>query len=293
MTIRTKQRVRDARPDKSEPLAHAESITFAYRANTVLHDVSFRAGSGEMIGLLGPNGSGKSTLLRCLSGLLNVSRGRVTLAGREVRSMRRKQIAAAVSFLPQTQEPVKHLTVRELVERGRHPHTAYGWHLSKEDKAAISAAIEYLQLADLADRPIDHLSGGERQRAWIAMVLAQDTPLVLLDEPVTFLDIKHQWSLLDLLRDLKENLGKTLVTVFHDVNHAMAVCDRVYLLAGGRVLAEGAPESVITSRSLHLTYDVRAHVCHVERACRSVVVPHCSRHAQKQSSIHETSGCVD
>ena len=256
-------------------LVNAEEIAFAYGGEPVLKDVRFHAGSGEMIGLLGPNGSGKSTLLRCLAGLLSVSHGHVMLAGSDVRSMRRKQIATTVSFLPQTQEPVKHLTVRELVERGRHPHSASGWYLSKEDRSAVSEAIEYLQLETLRDRPIDQLSGGERQRAWIAMVLAQDTPLVLLDEPVTFLDIKHQWSLLELLSNLKESLGKTLVTVFHDVNHAIAVCDRVYLLAEGKVLAQGAPETVITAESLHLTYGVSAHVCHIRQACRSVVVPHC------------------
>jgi len=280
------------RTEEKQLLADARSITFAYGLDPVLRDVSFFADSGEMIGLLGPNGSGKSTLLRCLSGLLPVSHGSVMLTEREVRFMRRKQIAATVSFLPQTQEPVQHLSVRELVERGRHPHTAYGWRLSKRDHSAVEAAIEYLHLGDLRDRPVDRISGGERQRAWIAMVLAQDTPLVLLDEPVTFLDIKHQWALLDLLNDLKESLGKTLVTVFHDVNHAMAVCDRVYLLAEGKVLAEGAPEEVITPDSLHLTYGVSAHVCHVRQACRSVVVPHCSQRMRKPDRMYETSGCA-
>ena len=264
----------DLQPDRNQAPANVEAISFAYGGEPVLQDVSFHAGSGEMIGLLGPNGSGKSTLLRCIAGILRVSQGRVMLAGRDVRSMRRKQIATTVSFLPQTQEPVNHLTVHELIERGRHPHSAYGWYLSKRDHSAVSEAIEYLQLEKLIDRPIDQLSGGERQRAWIAMVLAQDTPLVLLDEPVTFLDIKHQWALLELLSDLKESLGKTLVTVFHDVNHAIAVCDRVYLLAEGKVLAHGVPETVITAESLHLTYGIGADVCHVRQACRSVVVPH-------------------
>ena len=280
-------------PDRNELLAHAESITFGYRAAPVLRDVSFRANHGEMIGLLGPNGSGKSTLLRCLAGLFSVSHGRVMLTGRDVRSMRRKQIAGTVSFLPQMQEPVKQVTVRELVERGRHPHTAYGWHLSKKDHYAVSAAIEYLQLERLRDQPIEQISGGERQRAWIAMVLAQDTPLVLLDEPVTFLDIKHQWSLLGLLCDLKENLGKTIVMVLHDVNHAMAVCDRLYLLAEGRVLAQGTPEAVITSELLNLTYGISAHVCYVKQAGCSVVIPHCSCQMRKQTQIYEATEYVE
>jgi len=232
---------------------------------------------GEVVGLLGANGSGKSTLLRCLAGLLPVPRATVSLAGRDIRAMRRRQVATTVSYLPQAQETLNHLTVGELVARGRHPHTAGGWRLTNHDRAAVSSALAYMQLEDLADRPVNQVSGGERQRAWIAMVLAHDTPLMLFDEPVTFLDIKHQWSLLELLTDLAHNRAKTLVVVFHDINHAMAACHRVYLLRNGRVAAQGEPEDVITPHSLQHVYGVDAHVCHIRQACRSVVVPNCPR----------------
>lgn len=262
------------------PVVHVEGLSFSYREHDVLHDVAVTVGHGEVVGLLGANGSGKSTLLRCLAGLLPVPRSTVTLAGHDLRSMRRKQIAAMVSFLPQVHETLNHLTVGELVARGRHPHTASGWRLSSHDREAVASALAYVQLDTLRNRPVNAISGGERQRAWIAMVLAQDTPLMLLDEPVTYLDIKHQWSLLEVLTDLARNLGKTLITVFHDINHAMAVCDRVYLLAEGRVSGHGSPEEVITPDALRLAYGVNAHVCHVHQASRSVVVPECSCHAR-------------
>ncbi|MFP4431941.1 MAG: ABC transporter ATP-binding protein [Spirochaetaceae bacterium] len=264
----------------TNPVVNAEGLSFSYGEHDVLHNVAVAAHHGEVIGLLGANGSGKSTLLRCLAGLLPVRRGAVTLAGHDLRSMRRKQIAAMVSFLPQVHQTLDHLTVGELVARGRHPHTAFGWRLSSHDRDAVASALSYVQLDTLRNRPVNEISGGERQRAWIAMVLAQDTPLVLLDEPVTYLDIKHQWSLLEVLTDLARNLGKTLITVFHDINHAMAVCDRVYLLAAGRVSGHGSPEEVITPNALRRAYGVDAHVCHVHQACRSVVVPECSCRAR-------------
>ncbi|MFP4511265.1 MAG: ABC transporter ATP-binding protein [Spirochaetaceae bacterium] len=264
----------------NNPVVNTNGLRFSYGDHDVLHNVALAAYHGEVVGLLGANGSGKSTLLRCLAGLLPVPRSTVTLAGRDLRSMKRKQIASMVSFLPQVHETLEFLTVGELVARGRHPHTAFGWRLSSHDRDAVASALSYVQLDTLRHRPINEISGGERQRAWIAMVLAQDTPLMLLDEPVTYLDIKHQWSLLEVLTDLSRNLGKTLITVFHDINHAMAVCDRVYLLAEGRVSVSGRPEEVITSDALRHAYGVSAHVCHVRQACRSVVVPECSCRAR-------------
>ncbi len=257
------------------PLVATKDLNFSYGRVKVLHDVTMSAGSGEIIGLLGPNGSGKSTLLRCIAGLLTPTNGSVHLQGHDIRAMRRKHVAAAVSFLPQVHEQIHNLRVVELVARGRHPHTTTGWHLSSKDQNAVSEAIGYMELSTLQDRSLDALSGGERQRAWIAMVLAQDTPLVLLDEPVTFLDLRHQWSLLEVLNDLKQSLGKTLITVFHDLNHALAICDRVYVLKTGAVYAHGEPEAVITSAALQGAYGVCAHICRVHEACRSVVVPQC------------------
>lgn len=248
-------------------------LGFRYQAEPVLKNVNMRAWPGEIISLLGPNGSGKSTLLRCLAGLMTPRQGEIFLKGRPVKAIGRRELARHLSFLPQGQEPVQHVTVWELVARGRSPYHAIGWVYSRQDRDIISWALDYMQLSHLQHRHVNSISGGERQRAWVAMILAQDTDLVLLDEPVTYLDLKHQWDLLEVIRALKKEFSKTVITVFHDINHALAVSDRVYLLKEGEVFTSGVPEEVITGPVLRRVFGVYAQVCRVQCCCRPVVIP--------------------
>ena len=248
-------------------------LDFFYGKKQVLHQIDLQAQPGEVISLLGPNGSGKSTLLRNLAGLLKPDAGTITLRGDPLEKLGRREIARQLSFLPQGQEPVQHMNVWELVARGRSPHQRAGWMMNSQDRETVQWALDYMALSHLAHRNVADLSGGERQRAWIAMVLAQDTQLVLLDEPVTYLDIKHQWDVLEVIQDLKESFHKTIITVFHDLNHAMAVSDRVYLLRQGEVFAQGPPETVITHSAMHDAYGIHAQVCRVQHCCHPVVVP--------------------
>lgn len=255
------------------PLIEGRGVRFRYNARWGLDDVDVEAYPGEVVALFGPNGSGKSTLLRCLAGLLQPQGGAVTICGAPLASYSRRRLAQKVAFLPQMHPPLHHITVGELVARGRTPHQRFGWSLTRQDVEQVRWALSYLRLQKLEHRDVGSLSGGEQQRAWIAMVLAQDARAVLLDEPVTFLDLKYQWDLLGMFRDLTSEHGKTVVAVFHDVNHGIAVSDRSYLLQAGRVAATGTPEEVITCTTLADVYDVQAHVCKCSACRRSVVIP--------------------
>jgi len=215
-------------------LIQGQQVRFRYNQRWVLDGVDLEACSGEVVALFGPNGSGKSTLLRLLAGLLQPQGGAVSLSGAPLASYSRRRLAQRVAFLPQMHPPLHHITVGELVARGRSPHRRFGWALSRHDLDRVRWALAYLRLERLEHRDVGSLSGGEQQRVWIAMVLAQDAEAVLLDEPVTFLDLKHQWDLLCMFRDLVAEYGKTVLAVFHDVNHGMAVSDRTYLLRDGR-----------------------------------------------------------
>ncbi len=239
----------------------------------MLDDVTVDAHASEVVALFGPNGSGKSTLLRCLAGLLHPQEGTVALSGVPLAAYSRRQLARHVAFLPQIHQPLQFITVGELVARGRSPHQRFGWSLTPKDARAVRWALAYLKLEQFEHRTVGSLSGGERQRAWLAMVLAQDARVVLLDEPVTFLDLKHQWELLRVFRDLASEHGKTVIAVFHDVNHGMAVSDRAYLMQAGTIAVAGTPEDVITCTTLADVYDVQAHVCKCDACRRSVVIP--------------------
>ena len=251
-----------------------KGLNYSYDRTEVLRDVYFQAKRGEIISLIGPNGSGKTTLLRCVSGLLKLKNPEsVQLDGREVNSYKMKELSRKIAFLPQFKEKMPGITVRELVAFGRTPYQRTGWILSQKDREAVDWALEYLCLDSFEYRLVDQLSGGERQRAWIAMALAQDTPIVLLDEPVTYMDLKHQWELLEIIYQLKENFGKTVISVFHDINHAMEISDQVCLLHEGRIYQMGGPKKVVTEEALEQVYGIRAHICRTKYCCRSVVVP--------------------
>jgi ABC-type cobalamin/Fe3+-siderophores transport system ATPase subunit len=259
------------------PLVQAHSLRFRYGETWVLDGIDFDASAGEVVALFGPNGSGKSTLLRCLDGLLRPQEGAVSIGGTPIDAYSRRQLARRIAFLPQIHPPLHHITVGELVARGRSPHQRFSWALTQRDQMAVRWALAYLQLAHLENKAVQSLSGGEQQRAWIAMVLAQDAAVVLLDEPVTFLDLRHQWDLLAMFRNLAAEHDKLVISVFHDVNHGIAVSNRAYLLQDGRTVAVGTPEDVITRENLADVYEVQAHVCKCSKCSRSVVIPTAGR----------------
>lgn len=248
-------------------------LKFSYGRRVILQDVSLAARPSEVISLIGPNGSGKSTLLRCMAGLLPSAKGEVLIDGKPVRGYGSREFAEQVAFLPQSQNVVYGFTVYEFVLLGRSPHHRSGWFVNKEDREKTNWAIDYMRLERLKNRQVEKLSGGEWQRARIAMVLAQDTQYILLDEPVTYMDIKYQVDLLKIIRDLRERYEKTVIAVFHDMNHAIEVSDRICLLKDGVILGDGTADSVITERAIQDAYGVCARVCRVPCCRKNVVIP--------------------
>ena len=239
-----------------------------YAGRPVLGPVDLDIEPGGVTALIGPNGAGKSTLLTIIGRLLEPDSGRVRVGGLDVRAARPRELARVVSILKQENHFMARLTVRQLVTFGRFPHSA--GRLTETDQRAIHAAIAFLDLAGLEDRFIDELSGGQRQRAFVAMVLAQDTDYVLLDEPLTGLDMRHAVSMMGQVRAAADALGKTVVLVIHDVNFAAAYADRIVALADGRVVASGTPEEIVTSALLERVFETPVDV--IERDGRRVAI---------------------
>ncbi|EBP9162759.1 Fe(3+) dicitrate ABC transporter ATP-binding protein FecE, partial [Salmonella enterica] len=213
-----------------------ENLTVSYGTQPVLNNLALTITAGKITALLGPNGCGKSTLLNCFSRLLSPQSGKVLLADRPLDSFSSRQLARRLALLPQHHLTPEGITVRELVSYGRSPWLSLWGRLSVEDNARVNVAMSQTQTHHLAERRLTELSGGQRQRAFLAMVLAQDTPVVLLDEPTTYLDINHQVELMHLMHELQTQ-GKTVVAVLHDLNQASRYCDHLVMLANGRVMA--------------------------------------------------------
>ncbi|MFL5733147.1 MAG: ABC transporter ATP-binding protein, partial [Chloroflexia bacterium] len=236
------------------------SLQVGYGERVVLDGLSLRVTQGEITALVGPNGSGKSTLLKTLGRLLKPKVGSVLLDGESIARMPTAEVARKVAVLPQGPVAPAGLTVAELVEQGRFPHAGALRMLRHQDYAAISEALELTGMAEFAHRQLDSLSGGEKQRAWIALALAQATPVLLLDEPTTFLDIGHQLEVLDLVQRLNIEKGMTMVLVLHDLNQAARYAHRMVALHEGRIVADGKPAEVITPELLASVFGVRAHI---------------------------------
>lgn len=218
--------------------------------NEVLGGVDLDVGGGELLAIIGPNGAGKSTLLRALDGLEEAQRGRVEIDGRAVSGYRRRDLARVVSFVPQTEVPADDYTVRAFVEMGRYPHLATWSALTAEDRRAVDEALDLTEIGHLALRRMKTLSGGERQRVWIAAALAQGGTILLLDEPTSFLDYRHQVQILDLLGGLHAEGGYTVVAVTHDLNGLVADADSVLALVDGRAEFSGPPEALFDAATL-------------------------------------------
>ena len=240
-------------------LVEVSNVTFGYRGPAVFRDVSFAVGAGELVGLCGPNGAGKSTLLRLMLGLHAPSAGHVTLAGTALGGLSRRQIARHAALLPQDAPADVPLSVREAVSLGRLPHLGRLQPETAADVAAVERALEATDTAALAERPLTELSGGERHRVHLARALAQEAPLLLLDEPIAGLDIAHQLAAMDLLR-ATAGAGRAVVVALHDLALAARRCDRILLLAGGALAADASPADVLTSETLARVFGVRADV---------------------------------
>ncbi|MEG1209618.1 MAG: Fe(3+) dicitrate ABC transporter ATP-binding protein FecE [Leclercia sp.] len=236
-----------------------EHLTVSYGTQTVLDGLSLTLPAGKITALLGPNGCGKSTLLNCFSRLLTPQSGTVLLEDRPINALSSRQLAQKLALLPQQHLTPEGITVRELVSYGRSPWLSLWGRLSAEDNARVNVAMSQTRTHSLAERRVSELSGGQRQRAFLAMVLAQDTPVVLLDEPTTYLDINHQVELMRLMGELKAQ-GKTVVAVLHDLNQASRYCDHLVVLANGRVMAQGTPEAVMNPQLLKTVFSVEAQI---------------------------------
>ncbi|WP_415107710.1 ABC transporter ATP-binding protein [Micropruina sp.] len=209
--------------------------------------------------IVGPNACGKSTLLRALSRLLTPSSGSVLLDGRAISSYPAKEAARRIGLLPQTSIAPDGIRVADLVARGRFPHQRLIRQWTRQDEAAVNEAMAATSVTELSGRLVDELSGGQRQRVWVAMALAQQTPIVLLDEPTTFLDIAHQIDLLELLRDLNAQ-GRTIVAVLHDLNHAARYASHLIAMRDGAIVAEGTPHQVVTAELVEAVFSLPCRV---------------------------------
>ncbi|MFT4161315.1 ABC transporter ATP-binding protein [Shinella sp.] len=245
------------------PVAEARGVSMVFEGAHALRDVSVPVRPGRITAICGANGSGKSTLLKCLAGLETPTSGVVTLADRPLADLSRRDIARQLAVLSQNPETPAGLNVEELVEQGRYPHRPWLGRLTARDRGAIEAAIQRVDLGAMRERQIATLSGGERQRAWVAMALAQEPKLLFLDEPTSFLDIRHQAELLTLLRRLNRREGLTIVAVLHDLNQVMDLADDVVLMRRGEVLSIGTPAETLTPALLSEAF-----------GCKVDVVPH-------------------
>ncbi|WP_122816428.1 ABC transporter ATP-binding protein [Nocardioides pantholopis] len=266
-----------------------EDLTLGYRDRTVIEALDLAVPTGKVTAIVGANACGKSTLLRSMSRLLAPRAGQVLLDGKQVHRLPAKELARTLGLLPQSPVAPEGIVVSDLVGRGRNPHQRILSRWSAEDDQAVAAALDATQTADLADRPVDELSGGQRQRVWIAMALAQQTDVLLLDEPTTFLDVSHQVEVLDLLTDLNRSRGTTIVMVLHDLNLAARYADQLIALAGGRLHAAGDPHAVLTEETVRAVFGLESSVVVDPVSGRPLMLP-IGRHHVAGASVPTSVG---
>lgn len=263
-----------ATPEAETPRALvAEGITLGYGGAPVISGLDLEVPTGAITSIIGPNGCGKSTLLRGLSRLLAPTTGRVTLDGQDIHAMPQRELATLIGLLPQSPLAPDGLSVGELVGRGRHPHQSWLRQWSRSDGEVVQHAMELTRTTDLADRQISDLSGGQRQRAWIAMVLAQETQTLLLDEPTTYLDLAHSIEVLDLVTALRRDLARTVVMVVHDLNLAVRTSDHLVVMHAGRIVASGDPADVVTPELLREVFRLEVLVVEDPVTGGPIIVP--------------------
>jgi len=234
-------------------------VQLGYDERVVIEDLSLVVPDGSFTVIVGPNACGKSTLLRALARMIKPRSGQVLLDGHEIATLRSKEVARRLGLLPQSSIAPEGITVADLVARGRYPHQSMLRQWSVDDAETVAEAMEVTNVTDLADRMVDELSGGQRQRVWIAMVLAQETPLLLLDEPTTFLDIAHQIEVMDLLADLHA-AGRTVVAVLHDLNQAARYASHLVAMRAGAIVDTGEPSEILTADLIQAVFGLRSQV---------------------------------
>ncbi|EAQ04346.1 ABC Fe+3-siderophore transporter, ATPase subunit [Pseudooceanicola batsensis HTCC2597] len=267
-------------------LLTAKALRAGYGPREILTDLDLTVPPGAITAIVGANACGKSTLLRCLARLLRPSSGQVVLDGRVIRKIPTRELARSLGLLPQSPIAPDGITVADLVSHGRHPHQGVLSRWTRADDMAVATALEATRTADLADRDVDALSGGQRQRVWIAMALAQETDILLLDEPTTFLDIAHQVEVLDLLIDLNRRRGTTIAMVLHDLNLAARYADHLVAIRAGRVYAAGTPQDVLTEDMVAAVFGVPCRVMTDPTSGQPMMLP-LGRH---RSSARTTPG---
>ncbi|MCM3318185.1 ABC transporter ATP-binding protein [Rummeliibacillus stabekisii] len=256
-----------------------KNIQSGYDNKTILNDINLSIPSNQISIIIGANGCGKSTLLKTMARLIKPTGGDVLLDGKSIHKMAPKQLAKVLGLLPQSPIVPEGITVADLVGRGRFPHQSVmkGW--SKKDYEAVAEALEMMNITEFADRNIDELSGGQRQRVWIAMALAQQTDILFLDEPTTYLDITYQVEILDLLTDLNKRYGTTIVMVLHDINLSARYADYLFTVKNGQLIAEGAPTEIITADLIKETFQLDCQVINDPVSNTPLIVPIGRHHA--------------
>lgn len=239
-------------------MIEVRGIVKKYGDNPVVDNVSLNIEKGKITSFIGPNGAGKSTLLSMISRIMKKDEGEVIIDGRELEKWDTKELAKKISILKQSNNINVRLTIKEIVSFGRYPHCE--GRLTKEDTKYVDEAIEYMQLKDIEDRYLDELSGGQRQRAYIAMVIAQNTEYVLLDEPLNNLDMKHSVQMMKVLRGLVDDLGKTVVIVMHDINFASVYSDKIVILKDGKIVKDDITDAIISKDVLEDVYEIDFHI---------------------------------
>lgn len=259
--------------DNVGPAITARGISVGYDGRRVIEGLDLELPAGQVTAIVGPNACGKSTLLRGLVGLLPLQGGVVEVGDRDAAAMSPRELARLVAVLPQSSIAPDGVRVAELVARGRFPYQGWFGRHSSDDDRVVAEALASTGVADLADRRLEELSGGQRQRVWIAMVLAQQTDIVLLDEPTTYLDVRHQVELLDLLTQLNRTRGTTVVMVLHELNLAARYADHMVVMQAGRVVAQGSPAEVVTDATVSSAFGLKARVVSDPVSGSPLVVP--------------------
>jgi ABC-type cobalamin/Fe3+-siderophores transport system ATPase subunit len=263
----------------------AEHVALGYGGRPIVHDLDLAVPDGSFTAIVGANGSGKSTLLRGLARLLQPESGAVILDGKAIHDHPPKEVARRLGLLPQSQTAPDAISVADLVARGRYPHQSLLRQWSPADQAAVDAALELTDTKDLATRAFDQLSGGQRQRVWLAMALAQQTDLLLLDEPTTYLDIAHQIDVLDLCARLRAERGSTLVAVLHDLNLAARYATHLVAMKDGAIVAEGDPTAIITPDLIERVFGLPCRVIADPESGTPLVIPRLtSRYTPERNS---------
>lgn len=239
----------------------AENIGFEINGKQILNNVSYTFSAGKRTGIIGQNGAGKSTLLKILCLLTKKFTGTVSIDGEDIKTINRSRLAQMIAILPQEKEVPADVTVSQLTSYGRFPHRSlFKSSNPKEDREAIEWALNVTQLSELADRQVSTLSGGERQRTWLSMVLAQRPQILLLDEPTTYLDIRHQLEVMKIISEVNRTCGMTIIMVLHDLNHARIFTDEVVIIKDRQIFASGLSREVLTKESIEKVFDIEADI---------------------------------